>query len=195
MEQLTDTSVDDNEQTRERRSWLRFIKDERKKIALLELLGADFDSCWACASTFLRAFGRARLVSLASDYESFARLKEVVAETKQRLRELLTLEIDVAEALRKLTDERAVRIMSIHKSKGLEFDTVIILGAEEETFWGKPDEERCAFFVAVSRAKRRLLLTVCGSREKPPSNPYKWRIVRTPHVEYLEYAAPFIISK
>ena len=43
--------------------------------------------------------------------------------------------------------------MTIHKSKGLEFDTVIILGLEDNQWWNfrlQPEEERRAFFVALS---------------------------------------------
>lgn len=192
MEQLTDSASDEREQSKFRSDWQRFLKVERPKAYILEQLGASFDARWICVTTFLHAFGRARLVSLSADYELIARLREVVAETKQRLRELIEAEPNIVEALTRLTDERAVRIMTIHKSKGLEFDSVIILGAEEQTFWGKPDEERCAFFVGVSRAKRRLLLTVCEERETPPSNPGRWEVARTPHAEFLGYAAPFL---
>ena len=41
----------------------------------------------------------------------------------------------MSAALTAFSADRAVRIMSIHKSKGLEFDTVIMMGVEEETFW------------------------------------------------------------
>jgi superfamily I DNA/RNA helicase len=41
----------------------------------------------------------------------------------------------------------------------LEFDTVIMLAVEKETFWGKLDDERSAYFVGISRAKRRLVLS------------------------------------
>jgi superfamily I DNA/RNA helicase len=71
----------------------------------------------------------------------------------------------LSAALTAFSADRAVRIMSIHKSKGLEFDTVIMMGVEGETFWGKIDEERSACFVGISRAKNRLLLTVCDHRD------------------------------
>lgn len=82
--------------------------------------------------------------------------------------------------------------MTMRKSKGLEFDSVILLGVENQTFWGKADEERCVFFVGVSRAKRRLVMTVSDRRETPPSKPYRWREQRVPHVELLSYANQFL---
>ena len=57
--------------------------------------------------------------------------------------------------------------MLIHKSKGLEFDTVAVLGVERESFFGNQDEQRSAYFVAISRAKRRLVLSVSNRREWP----------------------------
>ncbi len=79
--------------------------------------------------------------------------------------------------------------MTIHKSKGLEFDTVVILGVEEQTFWGKEVEERSAFFVGISRAKRRLWLTAVEYRETPNGFSGRWNEERSPHQEFLSYAA------
>lgn len=95
-------------------------------------------------------------------------------------------------ALRRFSDDQAVRILTIHKSKGLEFDSVILLGVETETFWGKEDEERCAFFVGASRAKQRLVMTVCALRETPPSGPYRWKEKKKPHAEFIGYATPHL---
>jgi superfamily I DNA/RNA helicase len=192
MAQLTDSAIDEYEQSKQRNDWHRFLKAEREKVGISELIDDSFDSRWTYASTFLKAFGIERLVSLSADYESFARLKEVVADTRKRIRELLDVEPDVAKALVLLTDERAVRIMTIHKSKGLEFDSVIIFGVEKQAFWGKVDEERCAFFVAVSRAKKRLVLTHTEKRLRPSSNPRRWDEERTPHAEFITYAEPFV---
>ena len=111
------------------------------------------------------------------------------------LEELLNIEPNLVKALARFSDDQAVRILTIHKSKGLEFDSVIILGVENETFWGKEAEERCAFFVGVSRAKRRLVLTVCKTRDTPPSNPNRWREQRSTHQEFIGYAMPFLVRK
>jgi superfamily I DNA/RNA helicase len=81
--------------------------------------------------------------------------------------------------------------MTIHKSKGLEFDSVILLGVEKQTFWGKLEEERCAFFVGVSRAKRRLVLTRALERPTPSSNPWRWSVQREAHEEFMGYAKKF----
>ena len=192
MELLTGSATDEHEQSRLRNNWFRFLKAEQKKIRHLKLLGEGLDSCWTYANSFLIEFGKERLISLSADYESLERLKEVLGDTKKRLDELLDVEPDVIQALSLLTDDRAVRIMTIHKSKGLEFDSVIILGVEKETFWGNEDAERCAFFVAVSRAKKRLVLTHSETRQKPSGNLRRWHEARNPHNEFIAYAEPFV---
>ena len=57
--------------------------------------------------------------------------------------------------------------MTIHKSKGLEFKSVYFLGLDDESFMNfknKPAEDRCAFFVALSRAKENVTFTFCERR-------------------------------
>lgn len=65
-----------------------------------------------------------------------------------------------------------VTIMTIHSSKGLEFHTVYLLGVEEEilphkkSIIGDEDigEERRLFYVGITRAKERLVMTYCKER-------------------------------
>jgi superfamily I DNA/RNA helicase len=141
--------------------------------------------------SFLKELGKERLLALSADYESSAWLNDVIAKTKSKIYELLSIEPDVVKALGLLTDDRAVRIMTIHKSKGLEFDSIVILGVEQETFWGDADDERCAFFVGVSRAKRRLLLTFANTRPRPEGFARRWTESRTLHNEFIGYAQQF----
>ncbi|MBI2233674.1 MAG: ATP-binding domain-containing protein, partial [Micavibrio aeruginosavorus] len=76
--------------------------------------------------------------------------------------------------------------------KGLEFDTVVVLGVEKQTFWGEADAERSAFFVGISRAKRRLYLTVCEERERPEGANNRWNVRRAEHDEFVGYATPYL---
>jgi len=64
--------------------------------------------------------------------------------------------------------------LTIHAAKGLEFDTVFIAGVEKglipharalEEHETNIEEERRLFYVAITRAKRRLFLSACGSRK------------------------------
>ncbi|MEI8248937.1 MAG: UvrD-helicase domain-containing protein [Candidatus Taylorbacteria bacterium] len=78
-------------------------------------------------------------------------------------------------------DEDAVKLMTVHASKGLEFDYVFIAGVEQDLFpfkhmdeaevsQSEEEEERRLFYVALTRAKKKVYLshsiirTVYGSQ-------------------------------
>ena len=63
-----------------------------------------------------------------------------------------------------------VALMTIHKSKGLEFHTMIFYGLDKKTWWSlqpKRMEELNSFFVALTRAKQRAFFTFCTDRGQP----------------------------
>ena len=63
--------------------------------------------------------------------------------------------------------------MTIHRSKGLEYHTVIFVGLEDDAFWSynsQANEDNCAFFVALSRAKERILFTFSQTRKDKEGN-------------------------
>jgi superfamily I DNA/RNA helicase len=62
-----------------------------------------------------------------------------------------------------------IPLMTVHKSKGLEYDTVLFIGLDDNAWWshtpGDP-EGLAAFFVALSRAKQRAIFAFCQERGK-----------------------------
>lgn len=77
----------------------------------------------------------------------------------------------------------SIPIMTIHKSKGLEYSAVYFVGLEDGAFWNfrnQPMEDRCAFFVALSRAKQFISFTYCSIRES-------LRFPRQSHTEINEF--------
>ena len=71
-------------------------------------------------------------------------------------------------------ERRAVTLMTVHSAKGLEFDTVFVSGMEEGLFPHQAmdgeknrdeEEERRLFYVAMTRAKTRLILTLSRVRK------------------------------
>jgi superfamily I DNA/RNA helicase len=77
-----------------------------------------------------------------------------------------------ADALDAFEGTDSVPLMTVHKSKGLEFDTMVMIGLDDKTWWSYTpanSEGLATFFVAVSRAKQRIVITHCaqrGSREQ-----------------------------
>ncbi|GEM90198.1 UvrD-helicase domain-containing protein [Oceanithermus desulfurans] len=70
-----------------------------------------------------------------------------------------------AAALDKFEGIGQVPLMTIHKSKGLEFHTVIFYGLDNKSWWSlRPErpEELHSFFVAFTRAKQRAFFTLCN---------------------------------
>jgi len=72
-------------------------------------------------------------------------------------------------------DRNKVSLMTIHSAKGLEFGYVIIAGVEEELFPSQfssgsakeIEEERRLFYVAITRARKRVTITLAKTR-------YRW---------------------
>jgi superfamily I DNA/RNA helicase len=184
--------TDDDAQTKSEQQYHRFMKEQRKSVAIAEAFGGAYIGWWDYVKAFLKAIGMETLTALSPDYETKSRLVDVVKETKSHIEGLLKIETDLLAALNCFSDDQAVRILTIHKSKGLEFDSVIIMAVENEIFFGDQNENRCAFFVGVSRAKQRLVLTHVDERQRPPNANGRWSINRTAQQEYLDYALPFV---
>lgn len=62
-------------------------------------------------------------------------------------------------------EKQAVKLMTVHAAKGLEFDTVILAGMNQGVFPSRrsekenPEEERRVCYVAITRPKNRLIIT------------------------------------
>lgn len=75
---------------------------------------------------------------------------------------------DWAQALDAYEGVHAVPLMTIHKSKGSEYHTVIFVGLDDDawrrSFIEDQTEATAGFFVAFTRAKQRVLFTYCARR-------------------------------
>ena len=109
-------------------------------------------------------------------------LKEVLRESEERAKAFRTIEEwfthieEYSEELKrqsqqKETDPEAITFMTMHGSKGLEFDLVFIIGANETiTPYKKAEtkeeveEERRMFYVAMTRARKKLIISYTKER-------------------------------
>lgn len=179
--------LDEEREYEARARWDRFVATTRREVDEGDLDLSNRAALAGLVTSLLEVVGRDAVVAMSSEYGQAQRLNELIEQTLDSVHGLLASGDGAASALASFSGDRAVRIMSIHKSKGLEFDTVIALGVEREAFFGNQDEQRSAYFVAISRAKRRLILTVSEQREWP-EGARRWSVARTEHAEFVEYA-------
>lgn len=182
-------------QSNARKNFFSLIKKHRKEVSKVRQTSFPFSEYRGFVNDFLKHLENQTIRSLSADYESGSRLQDVIQQTISRVDELLEIEPILPKALERFSDDQAVRILTIHKSKGLEFDSVIIMAVENEIFFGDQNENRCAFFVGVSRAKTRLVLTYAKERVRPDNFTKRWNISRTPQIEYFGYVKPFLSKR
>ena len=121
--------------------------------------------------------------------DNLAELKQSVYEYETSCGEESTLDTYLSHvAMMTNTDaaasKNAVKMMTIHTAKGLEFENVFLCGLEEGVFPSKKtasvegmEEERRLAFVAFTRAKKALFLTDAEGRNLDGSYRYPSRFV------------------
>jgi DNA helicase-2/ATP-dependent DNA helicase PcrA len=132
------------------------------------------------------------LVTLATRYDGLAQ-----DEGLEKLLEDASLSSDQDTLMHKST---GVRLMTVHASKGLEFKYVFITGLEQDLFphnkngtKSKEDaeEERRLFYVAITRAEKKLFLTYATLRTifgmKQVNTPSEFIYDIPPHLTEFEH--------
>ncbi len=181
-------SRDDDAETglRQDRAVKQFLADAS---AAVREASWDIDSWPQLIQQFLDLVTEPVLVSLSPAYQHGEKLQKDIAGATRALQEAIAETGSEKDALARLSGLDAVRVLTIHKSKGLEFDKVVMLGVEEETYWGKNKRElRCIFFVGISRAKTELVLTLARQRPRPAGFTGVWNVNRRSHRTFLNYA-------
>ena len=107
-------------------------------------------------------------------------LREYVGRTKEPslqgyLEETLLNGPDMTDDKEKMMEQQAVKLMTLHSAKGLEFPRVYMVGMEEGLLPHKRavdeegsaiDEERRLCYVGITRARDHLTLTRAAARKK-----------------------------
>ncbi|RLL63739.1 3'-5' exonuclease [Paenirhodobacter hankyongi] len=121
-----------------------------------------------------------RLLAQALDFAEVESLRQAYPEYRrdadfQRvrdgfqvlLRECVENAADWSGVLDRFEGKDQVSLMTIHKSKGLEFHTMIFFGLDAQTWWSLSparSEELSSFFVAFTRARQRAFFAYCSER-------------------------------
>jgi DNA helicase-2/ATP-dependent DNA helicase PcrA len=127
-------------------------------------------------------------VNSLADHARSARKGEDFERLATRFLDELVLEVREAEKFRSEAPKgEALKLMTLHAAKGLEFDAVWMVGMEEGYLphhrslgedGANLDEERRLCYVGVTRAKKRLTLSLCLARMKwgklRPSRPSRF---------------------
>jgi DNA helicase-2/ATP-dependent DNA helicase PcrA len=152
------------EERTETRKLDRFLKGIRNEVSGLSSSQADVDSYLKQIVDFLGELEMKALFPQYTQGSFFAdTLEKIGTELSERLRTM-----ELGDALDDFVGATSLPIMTMHKSKGLEYHTVVFIGLEDSALFGyskEPTEETCGFFVALSRAKRRAVFTF--SRLRP----------------------------
>jgi len=110
--------------------------------------------------------------SSGDNEESISRLLSISERFGKNHEDFLRFAVTGSSADDLLLDSEKVTLMTLHASKGLEFECVIIAGCEKglipySLFPGQesdPEEEKRLFYVGMTRTKKRLYLTMAKNR-------------------------------
>ncbi|MDW6021862.1 ATP-dependent helicase [Mesorhizobium sp. BAC0120] len=124
---------------------------------------------WAQAAALvdkIEAFiGLGNLQATAPHYLDRPYFDLIRGATRAFLKECIGAGRPLVEAIAAFRGDTSVPLMTITKSKGLEYDIVILLGLDDVQWWSfnkNAEEAHSNFFVAASRAKEQLFLTYNG---------------------------------
>lgn len=140
----------------------QFIERLRHQLVDIDpTTGAEADLC-ACFGDIFDFVDTTAFKKVFPQYSQGTLFDRSVKNAAEHLWDYRVKEGEWGAALDGFVGVDTIPIMTIHKSKGLEYDTVVFLGLEDGAFWsfrGQEYEDTCSFFVAFSRAKRRVFFT------------------------------------
>ncbi|QOG06420.1 ATP-dependent helicase [Aureimonas sp. OT7] len=111
--------------------------------------------------------GRDRLIAVHPAYGQGGWLEKVLDAAAVHLSRSSASSGDWSTALDAYEGVHAIPLMTIHKSKGLEYHSVIFIGLDDGAWWSFANDQieaTAGFFVAFTRAKQRVVFTYCARR-------------------------------
>jgi len=158
--------------------WISRLADQAERgdpiAAVKQLIDESDYRTWVADNADTPAQAERRLGNVEELIEWLARLFEK-ADDEPSLAELvakMTL-LDILERQNEEGDGDAVRLMTLHAAKGLEFPHVFIIGMEEEILPHRTsieeeniEEERRLAYVGITRARSSLTFTYAAKRKR-----------------------------
>ena len=140
--------------------------------SLMDVKRPNADSARAAVDEVYAFLGMERIVRSSPRYHSNDLAQVIRDGVVLHLASCADAGGDWQATLRQFEGAHQVPLLTVHKSKGLEYDTIAFIGLDDSSWWshtpGNP-EGLATFFVALSRAKQRALFLFCqarGSRAK-----------------------------
>ena len=158
------------------------LNDERMHVVLAQKLhefsiylrtrypsppNADFFTAHALVDCVLNFIDRDKLAAAHPAYAQGSWFENVAEAAAVHLHASSIEATNWTEAIDAYEGLHAIPLMTIHKSKGLEYHTVIFVGLDDDAWWSFSDdkiENIASFFVAFSRAKQHVIFTYCANR-------------------------------
>jgi superfamily I DNA/RNA helicase len=115
----------------------------------------------------LNFVGRSRLIAAYPAYRQGNWFEKLIEAATLHLQASSRGAATWSEALDAYEGLHAIPLMTIHKSKGLEYHTVIFIGLDDGAWWSFAADQvegTAGFFVAFTRAKQRVVFTYCAKR-------------------------------
>lgn len=140
----------------------RFLHELEHDMGQVIASGANSDRVEQILIKSFNFLGSNEYRSLYRQYSTDESYQRLLSSLSTVLTEALNSAATWLDALEELEGRDCVPIMTIHKSKGLEFDAVVFIGLEDGAFWSfdtQSQEDTCALYVALTRAKRRIWFT------------------------------------
>ncbi len=158
--------------TKEFKLFLNKYIELKDKLSLYELTSTLVDELG-----ILRMFKEENTTESLARYDNVQELLSGIAEfTKENKNATLDdflADVSLVSGIDQLEDEEnSLTLMTIHSSKGLEFPVIFLTGLEEDIFPLNPkfdsdsniEEERRLFYVAITRAEKKVYITYARSR-------------------------------
>jgi superfamily I DNA/RNA helicase len=155
---------DDDRRTREVKTLQEFSDEFVKRFPTPP---ADDVQAEAIIKFIIDFVGRANLLAASPAYRQGGWFERVKDAARMHLAASSNGAAEWEAALDTYEGLHAVPLMTVHKSKGLEYHTVIFVGLDDGAWFNfqrQSQEETAGFFVAFTRAKQRVVFTYCAGR-------------------------------
>lgn len=146
---------------REMKNFLDVVEHKLASISSLDELGI-------LLLEILDFYDLEKIKNYFSQYSQGTYVNKLREDTAKYLYNYFVETKDWLSAIDNFEGKESIPIMTIHKSKGLEFEAVFFVGFDDEAFWSfsnQEQEDTCTFFVGLSRAKRYLYFTFARQRQ------------------------------